>query len=97
MTRGYGRCKVWGMTTTTNPETEEVAMSSFSVTCPCGCDEVVAAHDAGFTATSVEVDACPSCSANGIVSREMRKSWAYANAVPASTGLQHRDGLVVFA
>ena len=71
-------------------------MSSFTVSCPCGCGEHVAAHDAGWGATTITVDACPAVCAAGIVSREMRKSWGLEHAVVAPS-LAHRDGLVVFA
>lgn len=66
----------------------------FSIVCPC-CGSVVTASDAGFSATTVEVKACPTGQAAGIVSRTMRKSAAYAAAAPV-TVLAHRDGLVSF-
>jgi hypothetical protein len=69
---------------------------SFSVHCPCGSGNVVAAHDEGFAATEVQVDACETCKSAGVIGRGMRKSWAYANAVSTETvGWQHKDGLVV--
>lgn len=71
--------------------------TTFQVTCPCGCGAAVTAHDSGFAAVTVEVEACPTLAAAGERSRTMRKSWGYANAVPVSAGWQHRDGLVVFA
>lgn len=74
----------------------EMAATSFFVSCPCGCGEHVAASDAGFAATTVKVAACSKWAANGIRSSVLRKSWAYSNAVPV-TGVQHVDGLVVFA
>lgn len=85
--------------TTTNPRVtgrEEAIMATFAVSCPC-CGSAVEASDAGFTATSVEIAACPTRRAAGVVSVTMRKSAAYAAAVPASAGTFHRDGLVVFA
>lgn len=86
------------MTTPTTPTNDrEVAVStfSFSVLCPC-CGELVLAADAGFSATTVEVEACSARRAVGMVSVTMRKSAAYAAAPPA-TVVAHRDGLVVFA
>lgn len=83
--------------TTTNPrETgrEEAIMATFTVLCPC-CGSAVSASDAGFSATTVEIAACPTGQAAGIVSRTMRKSAAYAAAAPV-TVLAHRDGLVSF-
>lgn len=71
-------------------------MSSFIVSCPCGCGEPVAAHDAGWGATTITVDACADGREAGIVSREMRKSWGLEHAVVAPS-LAHRDGLVAFA
>lgn len=73
-----------------------VSTSTLLVTCPCGCGTAVKAHDAGFSATTVEVEACPMWAANGIRTSTLRKSWAYSHAVPVSAGVQHRDGLVVF-
>ena len=69
---------------------------TFEVFCGCGCGEAVKARDAGFSATSVEVLACARQRAAGVVSMTMRKSAAFAAAVPA-TALAHRDGLVAFA
>ena len=71
-------------------------MSRFAISCPCKCGAVVEASDAGFTATTVSVEACPAILARGIVSTTIRKSEAYSLAVP-TTGLRHRDGMVVFA
>lgn len=71
-------------------------VGTFEVRCGCGCGEAVKAHDAGFSATTVEVAACSSRRAAGVVSVTMRKSAAFAAAVPA-TALVHRDGLVTFA
>ena len=71
-------------------------MSSFSVTCPCGSCHTVEASDAGFSATTITVAACPTCRNSGIVSREMRKSYGVEHYVSAPS-VQHRDGLVVFA
>ena len=70
---------------------------SFSVSCPCGCGHIVSAFDEGFSATTVEVEACQTLAADGICSSQMRKSWAYSHAVPTASPVQHRDGLVVFA
>lgn len=81
-------------TTTPNP-TEEVAVSAFSIACPCKCGAVVTASDAGFTATTVSVEACPAIQARGIVSTTIRKSEAYSLAVP-TTVVSHRDGQVAF-
>jgi hypothetical protein len=69
---------------------------SFTIFCTCGCGEAVEASDAGFAATSVEVEACPTLRAAGVVSSTIRKSAAYAAAVPASAGWSHKDGLVTF-
>lgn len=66
----------------------------FSIVCPC-CGSVVTASDAGFSATTVTVAACPTQAAAGIASTTMRKSAAYAAATPV-TVLAHRDGLVSF-
>ncbi len=82
-------------TSATTTPTEEVAMFSFSVPCPC-CGEIVTAHDAGFTATTAEVEACSVRRAAGVVSDTVRKSAAYVAAVPTTT-FSHRDGLVSFA
>jgi hypothetical protein len=70
-------------------------MTTFSVSCPCGCGEVVTATDEGFSATSCEVTACAKRRASGVVSDTMRKSVAYG----LCTGLHsvaHKDGLVAF-
>jgi hypothetical protein len=57
-------------------------MTTFTIACPCGCGETLTARDAGFTATSVEVDACSKRAGEGIASFNMRKSAAYAAANP---------------
>jgi len=67
---------------------------TFLVECPCGCGTAVTAQDTGFSATTVEIEACPMWAANGIVTSTMRKSWAYSHAMPVSAGWAHRDGLV---
>lgn len=67
---------------------------TFSIHCPC-CGQVVEARDAGFAATSVEVDACESKRSTGIVSWTMRKSMAFAAIVPEPV-YRHRDGFVTF-
>lgn len=67
-------------------------MGTFEILCPC-CGERVKAHDAGFSATTVTVDACPTQAAAGIVSLTIRKSAAYEAAAPVTT-VMHRDGLV---
>lgn len=67
-------------------------MSKFFVSCPCGCGEAVEASDAGFSATTVRVNCCERSELARVT---VRKSWAYANAVP-TTGVAHRDGSVVF-
>ena len=71
------------------------AMTTFTITCPCGCGSLLTAHDAGFSATVVTMDACPTRAAAGVVSFSVRKSDAYAAAVPASS-LRQVDGLVSF-
>lgn len=68
---------------------------SFPVRCSCLCGETVTAYDEGFSSTTVEVDACSTLRARGIVSVTVRKSAAYAAAVPTSA-VRHRDGLVAF-
>ena len=73
-----------------------MAAITFLVECPCGCGISVPAHDAGFSATTVEIDACPKWAANGIVTSTVRKSWAYSHEVPTAAAWQHRDGLVTF-
>lgn len=45
------------------------------VYCPC-CAEPVAMRDAGFSATTVELEACSTLRAEGITSRTFRKSYA---------------------
>jgi hypothetical protein len=83
--------------TTTSPTTrKETSVSRFSVTCPCGSGLVVEASDAGFSATTITVAACPTCRESGIVAREMRKSYGI-EAYVSIPSMQHRDGLVVFA
>jgi len=86
-------------TTNSSPERgeREVAMSAtFNMICTCGCEQVVEASDAGFAATTVEVEACDSLRKEwGMASQTIRKSAAYAAAVPAASGLRRRDGLVV--
>lgn len=67
---------------------------TFSIRCP-HCGQVVEARDAGFAATSVTVAPCDGYRAEGISSWEIRKSAAYAAAVPAET-LRHKDGFVTF-
>jgi hypothetical protein len=69
---------------------------SFTINCTCGCGQAVEASDAGFSATSCEVEACPTLRAAGVVSTTIRKSAAYAAALPVSTGWAHRTGLVTF-
>lgn len=69
---------------------------SFTIFCTCGCGEAVEALDEGFSAVSVEVAACSTLQAAGVVSSTIRKSAAYAAAVPQSSGWAHRDGLVTF-
>jgi len=73
-----------------------MSLSHFSISCPCRCGEVVEAGDAGFSATTVTVEACTKVRAMGIVSTTIRKSEAYSLAVP-TTVVSHRDGLVGFA
>lgn len=75
-------------------------MNTFKILCPCQCGETVEARDAGFAATTVEIDTCPAWRAvsGGSLAPcaiEIRKSVAYSQAAPAG-GLRHRDGLVVF-
>ena len=53
---------------------------TFQITCTCGCGVIVEAQDQGFSATEVEVQACPRRRADGIVSVTVRKSVAYAAA-----------------
>ena len=72
-------------------------MITLFVSCPCSCGEVVPATDAGFAATTVEVDGCTASKAAGIVSRTMRKSWAVSHEVSASSPVRHAVGLVEFA
>lgn len=67
---------------------------TFTINCLCGCGETVVALDEGFSAVTVTVAACGRRAAQGIASFEVRKSVAYAAALPASTGMQHRNGLV---
>lgn len=66
----------------------------FQISCPC-CGQIVEARDAGFAATTVDVVACDRQRAAGVVSWTMRKSAAFAAAVPAET-LRHKSGLVSF-
>ena len=68
---------------------------SFQINCTCGCGQVVEAVDSGFHATTVEMEACENRKGFGMVSLTVRKSAAYAAAVP-TTVLRHRDGLVTF-
>lgn len=71
-------------------------ISTFTISCPCGCGETLTASDAGFTSTTVSVEACTKVRAMGIVSTTIRKSEAYRLTVP-TTVVSHRDGLVAFA
>ena len=66
----------------------------FNIFCPC-CGQQVVARDAGFSATTVTVEACSTQRAAGVVSWECRKSVAYAAIVPQPV-LRHRDGFVSF-
>lgn len=80
--------------------TQEVAVSTFSISCPCQCGQIVEARDAGFTATTVEIDTCQKWQSvsGGILAPlavEIRKSLAYSLTKPAAT-LTHCDGLVAF-
>lgn len=68
---------------------------TFIIACPC-CGMAVEARCAGFSATTVEVVACPTRQATGIVSVTMRKSAAYA-AAEVEPIIHHRGGLVTFA
>jgi NAD-dependent DNA ligase len=79
--------------TGTDPH-QEVTMT-FPIFCPC-CGQQVEALDKGFAATSVEVAACDTQRAIGIVSWTIRKSAAYAAAVPVYS-VRHSTGLVEFA
>lgn len=76
---------------------KELIVSTFAVSCPCGCGEAVEARDAGFSATTVEVVACSKWAANGITTSVVRKSWAFSHAVTTESAWQHVDGLVVFS
>jgi hypothetical protein len=71
-------------------------MHKFFVTCPCGCEATCEATSAGFSATTVEVAACPTYIERGVSSVTLRKSAAYASAVPAVFA-RPRFGLVEFA
>ncbi len=71
-------------------------MSHFSVSCPCGSGHAVEASDAGFSAVTITVAACTECSASGIISREMRKSYGIS-AYVHTPAVSHKDGLVVFS
>ena len=68
---------------------------TFPIFCPC-CGQQVEALDKGFSAISVEVAACGTQRASGVVSWTIRKSAAYAAIVPAEV-LRHKHGLVEFA
>lgn len=75
-------------------------MMVFTITCPCACGATVEARDAGFSATTVEVDTCAKLRSVGEpglapVAVTIAKSLAYSLAVPATT-VAHRDGLVAF-
>lgn len=91
-----------GHRATTTPNTDrEVAVSTFSISCPCQCGAVVEARDAGFSATTVEIDTCEAWRAvsggyHAPMAIEVRKSVAYSQAVP-TTVISHRDGLVSFS
>jgi hypothetical protein len=65
---------------------------SITIACPC-CGQAVEARYAGFESTTVEVVACDSQRAVGIVSWTMRKSAAFAAVVPEPV-YRHRDGFV---
>lgn len=83
-------------TTTNSRETgrKEATMafsSTFSITCP-NCGDVLAATDAGFSATTVTTAGC-FCGEVGTV---VRKGTAYGMATPVAVGLRHQDGLVTF-
>lgn len=67
----------------------------FLVSCPC-CSAPVEASDLGFSDTTVSVAPCPTQAAAGVVSTRMRKSAAYAAALPAPGDLRHHEGLVTF-
>lgn len=67
-------------------------MATFSISCPC-CGTALVATDAGFSATTVEIAACPSQRANGTVSFTVRKS---SLAYVADGTIAHRGGLVAF-
>jgi len=72
------------------------APTTFNVFCGCGCGETVKATDAGFFATSCEVAACAKLRAAGMLSFTVRKTAAFAAAVPVVTSVRHIDGLVSF-
>ena len=83
--------------TPTHHTDREVTVHTFSVSCPCGSGLATTAHDAGFAATTVQVDRCAECPSPAYVAGYgMRKSWAYANALPTTATVSHRDGLVSF-
>jgi hypothetical protein len=73
---------------------ERRLIMSFSIYCPCGCGEILDAHDEGFSACTVTVPACSLRREAGVISVEIRKSQGYALAVPQAAGWTHRDGLV---
>jgi len=77
------------------PTTAPIA-TTFTIFCGCGCGETVEASSAGFAATTCEVAACTARREAGMVSFTVRKSAAFAAAVPTTT-VAHRDGLVCFA
>lgn len=72
--------------------------STFQVTCPCGCGDIVTARDAGFSATTVDIVACNTLIERGFVLVTIRKSRAIELAAPnAHAPVRHRDGLVVLS
>ena len=81
------------MTATTNDKaTKEAVM--FSVTCPCGCDEILSATTKDFQSTTITVEACSKWAANGIKSSTLPKSYAVTHAADVVVGMRHVDGLV---